>query len=262
MNDKNALVAFHNPHDLKQGMELANMLAKSELIPNALRNKPADVLLVLMKGNELGLLPMQALSLINVIQGKPVIAAEAMAALVRSNAPICRFLRMVESTDTIATFETQRAGDPEPTRLSYSIEDAKKAGLSGKDNWVKQPKTMLRWRALSAICRLIYPDLTQGLSTPEEMEEVAERDITPDRVAPPLAVAPAPEPEDAETEEVAKPATPAQSEVDAIRAAIAEAKAKTELRALIQRINALAEADKNIIRDVYGARLKELTDAA
>lgn len=161
------------PENLNQAARLATSLARSAMLPTALRGKPADVLVVLITGHELGLSPMQSIRGMHVIEGKAVMAAEMMAGLVRSHARTCKYLMLVESTDTVATYETHREGDPRAVQLSYTIEQAAKAGLAGKDNWKKHPAAMLRARCLTAICRAVYSDLVNGVYDPEEIETIA-----------------------------------------------------------------------------------------
>jgi len=161
------------PENLNQAARLATSLARSAMLPTALRGKPADVLVVLITGHELGLSPMQSIRGMHVIEGKAVMAAEMMAGLVRSRASTCKYLMLVESTDAVATYETHRQGDPRAVQLSYTIEQAAKAGLAGKDNWKKHPAAMLRARCLTAICRAVYSDLVNGVYDPEEIETIA-----------------------------------------------------------------------------------------
>lgn len=148
--------------------ELAKTLSVSALIPAALHNKTPDVLAVMLTGQELGLGPMQSLRAIQIIKGKPTLSADLMGALCRQRRDICEYIKLVESTALVARYETKRAGDPSPTPMSFTIEQAKTAGLTG-DNWQKYPAAMLRARALSALCRAVYPDLILGLYDPEEL---------------------------------------------------------------------------------------------
>lgn len=164
-----SLVPF-SPENVNQAWRLATALAKSQLVPKALQNRPNDLLVTLITGRELGLSPMQSVRGMHVIEGKAVMSADMMGALVmRSEA--CEFLRPAESTDKIATYETQRKGSPSPTKMSFTIEDANRAGLVGKDNWKRYPAAMLRARCLSAICRAVYPDLVGGVYEPDEARE-------------------------------------------------------------------------------------------
>ena len=43
---------------------------------------------------------------------------------------MAEYFQVVESTDTVCTFETKRKGAPQPQRLSYTIDDAEKAGIA------------------------------------------------------------------------------------------------------------------------------------
>jgi hypothetical protein len=49
------------------------------------------------------------------------------------------------------------------------MEQAVNMQLASKDNWRKQPGTMLRHRAAAALAREVYPDVTLGLYTPDEI---------------------------------------------------------------------------------------------
>lgn len=44
-------------------------------------------------------------------------------------------------------------------------------GLSTKDNYQKQAKTMLTWRAIAEACRMTFPDIIMGLYVPEEFQD-------------------------------------------------------------------------------------------
>lgn len=163
------------PTSFDEAVRLADMLAKSSLIPTALRNKSSDVLVTLIAGHELGLSPMQSVRSIHIIEGKPTLAAELMVALVKKRTDVCQFFRLVASDAKKAEYETQRQGDPAPTRLAYTIEEATGAGLAGRDNWKKHPAAMLRARASSALARAVYPDLVLNVYDPDEAVDMRER---------------------------------------------------------------------------------------
>jgi hypothetical protein len=162
------------PANLEQAMSLATTLAKSGIIPDALRNKPADILVVLMTGRELGIGPMQAMRGIAVINGKAVIGADLMVAQCLRHPDVCQWFRLVESTGTQAKYSTKRAGS-EPVEMVWTIEQAKTAGLAGKGPWQSHPAAMLRARASSALARAVYPDLVGGMYDHDEGAEMAPR---------------------------------------------------------------------------------------
>jgi hypothetical protein len=161
------------PQNLEQLDVLARRLSQSKLIPKALQGQPADVAVILLTGHELGLTPMQSIRSINCVDGKGVLAADLMAALVLRS-PACEYLRLTKSTDEVATYETKRR-DSDPVQLSYFIAQAQKAGLARKDNWVHHPAAMLRARCVSSIVRSVYPDLMHGIYEQDEAREIREQ---------------------------------------------------------------------------------------
>lgn len=126
---------------------------------------------VLLKGHELGFTPMASAGSIAIIKGKVSLSADATVALCKRS-PACLYLRLVESTEEVATYETQRAGDPSPTALSYTIVQAKTAGLTGSQTWRGHAHAMLRARCGAAIARAVYPDLVAGIYDPDEVAEI------------------------------------------------------------------------------------------
>lgn len=160
------------PRDIAEAKEFSRLVATSALLPPDLRNRLEDVFVIVVSGHELGLAPMQALRSIHVIQGKPVMSAELMVALVKRNRDVCEYFTLVESSPLLATYATKRAGEPEPTRMTYTIEEARAARLADKDNWKKHTAAMLRARCSAALARAVYPDLVLGVYETDEGDEM------------------------------------------------------------------------------------------
>ena len=152
----------------------ALIAAASSLAPDALRGRPQDALMVIMAGRELGLAPMQSLRMIAIIKGKTTLTADATVALVRRQ-PDCVEWRLVESTAQRATYTTRRKGDTEPTTLTWTIEQAQRAGLASGQGWRLYPEAMLRARCASALARIVYPDLVAGIYDPDELSTPLEQ---------------------------------------------------------------------------------------
>jgi len=55
--------------------------------------------------------------------------------------------------------------------VTWHIDDAKRAGLLGKDVWKQYPRRMLQARATSELCDLKFPDCSLGLATTEEAQD-------------------------------------------------------------------------------------------
>ena len=156
-----------SPAAYDQLKEQARHIVRSKLAPKAV-DSPEKVLVIAMKGAEIGIPPMQALSHIHIIEGRPTMSAELMAALVHRAG---HKLRVTDTTAETCTVEGERINDPgHPSRLTWTMEDAKRAGVSGKGPWRSYPAAMLRARAISALCRYLFADVLAGVSyVPEEM---------------------------------------------------------------------------------------------
>lgn len=166
----------------------ARMFINAECLPFAIK-KPEHAMVIMMKGRELGIPPMAALSSISLIKGTPALSAQLMLALCRRDVPGFRHGE-VETSDEIARVWVQRPGE-EKLEYSFSIKDAENANLlyvkpgNQPGSWQKYPKRMLLWRAYSFACRTVCPEVLLGCYTPEEVEEFEARDVTPEPPARP-----------------------------------------------------------------------------
>ncbi len=68
---------------------------------------------------------------------------------------------------TSSTYRTKRRGEPE-LEYTYTLEEAKLAGYTDKNNWKENPRAMLRARASSMLAELEYSDVTGGIASTEE----------------------------------------------------------------------------------------------
>jgi hypothetical protein len=141
-------------HEARQAEQIAEVLACTSFVPASLRNKPQDVTAAILAGQELGLQPMATLRSIDIIQGVPALRAHAMRGLVQFHG---HKLQLVESTPQRCVMRGQRKGE-EWQQVEWTIERAAQLGLTGKDQWKKQPQTMLVARATGELCRLIAAD--------------------------------------------------------------------------------------------------------
>lgn len=276
------------PRSATEAKDVASMLAPADLLPAALRKKPADVLAVVLTGAELGLGPMQSIRGIHLIEGKPSLSADLIAALVMRRGDVCEYLRVVETSAKRCVYETKRRGHPTPTSLTWTIDQAAAAGLAGRGNWAKYPDAMLRARCATAICRAVYPDLVGGLYDADELDvtpvdgrhlsvvprgATVEGSVTPQNEAqmvealkasiaadPPRATPPPPADYDAGGAPV--------SERAKIEVALNEAQTSGDVHALGARIKQLRDGgtlsagDADAIRPLFGAALGRVSKAA
>lgn len=159
--------ATMNEESLRVMMAAAQRYVASGLLPSEV-NTPQKALLVMTAGRELGVPATYALRNIHVVKGKPVCSAELLLALVRrSYGPGA--IRVGKTSNTACTVQYREQGWDGISEYTFSIDDAKQAGVTNNPTWRNYPGAMLRARAISAVVRFAFPECIAGLYTPEEM---------------------------------------------------------------------------------------------
>jgi hypothetical protein len=156
---------------MTEAIQFSDMLASSSMVPKAYQGKPQDILVCVQWGFEMGLAPMQALQNIAVINGKPSVYGDAMMALVQASA-VCddveEFFENEGTPNPVAVCVAKRK-NRKPVIAKFSVEDAKRAGLWGKQGpWSAYPKRMMQMRARGFALRDAFPDVLKGLISAEE----------------------------------------------------------------------------------------------
>ncbi|MGO1664120.1 MAG: hypothetical protein ACTHZD_16115 [Micrococcaceae bacterium] len=221
-------------------IELAERMAGASILPRQYQKQPANLLFAFEYADALGIPRINAITAIHVIEGKPSASADLIASLVRKAGHKLR----VSGDDTRAVAQIIRADDPEYVfEVTWDMQRAKNAKLTGKDNWSKYPAAMLKARAITEVARMAASEALYGvIYTPEELGEVVDEDgnpVNPTRPTPPAPgpaaeqggsriaqarqraqsggrAAPAPEPEAAEAD---APATISRDQWDELKRA-------------------------------------------
>jgi hypothetical protein len=138
-----------------------------EFVPKALRGRAPAVLACILTGHELGIGPMQSLAHIHIIEGKATQSAELMRALILKAGH--RFAVRKKSNDEVIVWG-RRHDTGDDLEITWSMDDAKRAGVAGKDVWKNYPRAMLMARATSELARDLFADVLGGVSyTPDEL---------------------------------------------------------------------------------------------
>jgi hypothetical protein len=163
---KQTRLAAFTPSNLTEAIALAKMMAQSNMVPKEYKGKPADILVAIQFGSEVGLAPMQSLQSIAVINGKPCLYGDGALALVQGHP---EFEDIIETTDgTVATCIVKRKGRT-PCKRTFSDDDALKAGLIQKGGvWNQYRARMRQCRARGFALRDAFADVLKGISIAEE----------------------------------------------------------------------------------------------
>lgn len=153
-------------HFQPEAIELmAKRVAASRLFPGIQTPEAAFTLMLLCQSE--GLHPMQAVRRYHIIEGRPSMRADAMLAEFQRQGGKVEWQERSESS-VRAVFSHAAGGS---VTITWTIEDAKRAGLWGKGNWTKYPRHMLTARVISEGIRTVLPGVVAGIYTPEEVAD-------------------------------------------------------------------------------------------
>ncbi len=210
----------------------AQKIANTPFVPSAFRGKPEAVFAAILYGEELGIGPMQSLNSIHVIEGKPGMSPELMRGLV---ARAGHRIDVKEASAERVTLWGKRADNESEATVSWTMDDARLAGLAGRGAWKTYPRAMLLARATSELCRMIFADVVAGLSyTQEELASISGQvwdEVPADPLgAQPVAIAATPvEPEPAPPQKMTVEEVAAEFDAEIIDAVIVDDKPKVHL---------------------------------
>jgi hypothetical protein len=167
------------PVTLDQSLRVARWVVESKLAPV---KSQAEAWLVLDMGARLHFGGMCAFAYIYPVQGRARITPAGIKAVALASGQVEDFSCELsgEGEGRKATAMVKRKGIPTPVIKSFSMADAKKAGLLSKDNWRNYPDRLCEARANGFAWGDAFPDLTAGM----QVREMFDRDEEDDRVAP------------------------------------------------------------------------------
>lgn len=148
----------------------------------------AKATMKLEMGAEVGLKPIQSLNRIHIIEGKPSIAAEAMAGLVRASGKY-RLVEIENTEDQAVVMVKERVdGTWEDVGTGrFSAKEAAAAGLGGRHVWKAYKSDMLWARAVSRACRRHCSDVVLGLYAVEDFDltegDLKQKQVSEDQAA-------------------------------------------------------------------------------
>lgn len=173
--------------ELQAAYALGEALCQTDFVPKDFKGEPHAAAAAIMAGKALGLDPMNSLSSIFVIHGKPALYARTMAAMAMQHGH--ELLRTV-ATPKEVTIMARRKGQEDWQQFTWTIERAKTAGYTSNPLYQKDPIAMLTAKAQAEACRTIAPDVLTGVaaySVEEHRLDNIGKPVRPSSIAQPVA---------------------------------------------------------------------------
>jgi len=169
--------------------KMATVVAQSKLFG---MKTPQEALALMLIAQSENLHPARAALEYHIISGKPSLKADAMLSRFQGAGGKVEWKTYTDAECT-GVFSHPSGGS---VTITWTLAQSTKAGLTNNPTWRKFPRAMLRARCISEGIRTVYPGVSVGLYTPEEVQEFApEKDITPDTAPAPAPSKPTPMPE-------------------------------------------------------------------
>lgn len=179
MENHKSLTVTANQYPIEQIERMAVAFAKSGLF--GIKTPEQGIALMLIAQAE-GLHPAVAARDYHIIQGRPALKSDSL--LARFHAAGGKATWGEYSDKAVSgTFSHPQGGT---VTVTWTIEQAKAAGLTGKDVWKQYPRAMLRARVISEAIRTVYPGVSVGVYTVEEVQDFDAKPETREVVAEPV----------------------------------------------------------------------------
>lgn len=174
------------PTTIEDVWRITDALVLAGMVPSSYdggteKKTKAKMTIGIMKGLEVGMGPITALSTIAVINNRPCIWGDGAVALCQRQGVVewvkQEFTGAEGEDDWTAIFTIKRRLQSEPYIGSFSVKDAKRARLWNnvkKTPWIEYPQRMLMARARAYALREGFADCLSGLSIAEEVQDIPE----------------------------------------------------------------------------------------
>lgn len=177
------------PSSLAEIWRHAKMLSESDLVPQAYRNKPANCVIAIELAARLGSSPLMIMQSLDIIQGRPSWASKFLIASVNASGKFTplRFKQKGKKTKDWSCVAYACDIDPKTGELGPELEgpevDLKMAEAEGwstksGSKWKTMPELMLMYRSAAFWARVYCPEVSMGLHTSEEREEMVQISAT------------------------------------------------------------------------------------
>ena len=160
------------------------MLASLPTTPDRFKGKPKDMLAVVLVGRELGVKPMSSINNLYLVDGDVAMKGKLMSALVHRAGHQLRIKIKVSEVTASAhrrdpyTHKLEKVGE-----VTFGQDDAERAGLADKPAYENFPSIMWSWRAISALCRVYFSDVLEGVGyVPDDLGVVTPPEMIPDDI--------------------------------------------------------------------------------
>ena len=226
--------AFSSYAAFREGFEMARYLSSSSLVPQQYQGQAhiGDTLIALEMAQRVGASPLAVMQSLYVVHGRPAWSAAFLVACLNATgkfSPLRYRMTGKRGTDSqgCVAYAIDRADGSTLEGPEVTIALAKAEGWYSRNGskWATMPEVMLRYRAATLFVRLYAPEVSLGMRSVEEAEDIGpSQPINITAAAKDLLT---PETPEKRAETAPEPATPATPRTRRAKPADTQAEAST-----------------------------------
>ena len=169
-----------NPYGSKEAFnelfKKAQYLAKSDLVPDSYRNKPANCMIALETANRIGVSPLFVMEQLTIVRGRRSWSGQACGMLI-NNYPKFKDVELIyvgkEGEDSWGAYVTavRKDNGKKIKGTTVTMAMAKAEGWTSNSKWKSMPEQMLAYRAYAFFARVYCADVLNGFMVDGEPED-------------------------------------------------------------------------------------------
>lgn len=164
---------YQNSEAFDYAKRVAGMFKVSQLVPEAYRNNPADIMIAIDQANRLNISPLFLMQRMSIVKGKPVIEGQLVIALINERGPFKEPLKFKYSGEGDArqcVCSGVRRENDELCESKVTVTMAKTAGwYETNKNWKALTDQMLAYRSAMFLSRVYCPEVCFGMQLRDEV---------------------------------------------------------------------------------------------
>lgn len=223
IQQKNIVPGFSSRDSFNLLWSMSAMFAQTTLVPKHFRGNQGNCAIAINMANRMGADPLMVMQNMYIVYGNPAWSSKFLIATFNQCGKYSSIKYKMVGTKGqddygCYAYATELSTGEVIEGPTITIGIAKAEGWYQKDGskWVTMPEQMLRYRAASWFIRTTAPELSMGLQTVEEIQDIGERDVTPvekptaeiaQNMATKVLDVPKPEPKTKIEQEISKPPT-------------------------------------------------------
>ena len=168
-----------DPKQLNTLVKLANMMARSKIVPDTYRDDPDSCFVACEMANRMGVSPIFIMQNLYIVNGRPAWSGQACISLINGTGlygPLDFVYVGEKGTPSYGCYaQATRKSDGAihtGTVVDYAMAEAEGWTSKKGSKWLTMGDQMLRYRAAAFFARVYCPHALMGLKTVEEVKDI------------------------------------------------------------------------------------------